>query len=249
MRFIAMEVISDVSSDQPKRPLDVRKDRAILAFAPHGIFPFGIAFGALPEIAQQAFGIFRPVVAAATDFFPIVRDFLKWIGAIDASRASVDRALSQGERIGLVPGGIAEIFEGYPKPGTLPSEEYTIVKKGFLRMAIRHGVPVIPVYCFGATKMMKRLEIPWLEELSRWLRVSICIFFGAWGLPIPFRQRLSYVIGDAIYPPPSNGNSTGGVEQQVEDMHQRFCSELLRIFDRHKEAYGWAGKTLMVLTS
>lgn len=145
-----------------------------------------------------------------------------------------------------MPGGIAEMFEGYPKPGTLPDEEYTLVRKGFLRMAIRHGIPVVPIYCFGVTKMMKRLEVPMLDKLSRWLRASICIFFGVWGLPIPFRQRLSYVVGETIHPP----STESGVftDQQVQEMHQRFCDELLRIFDRHKEAYGWGHKTLKLLT-
>ena len=130
--------------------------------------------------------------------------------ASDASKASVDAALSQGDRIAVIPGefqsryipeknlvsqinvgGIAEIFEGYPKPNTRPDEEYAIVRSGFLRLAIKHGVPVIPVYCFGATKMLRRLQLPLLETISNYLRISLCIFYGVCGLPIPFRQRLS----------------------------------------------------------
>ena len=169
----------------------------------------------------------------------------------DASRASVDKALSNGDRIGILPGGIAEIFESYPKPLTHPDEEYVIIGRGFLRLAMKHGVPVIPIYCFGATKMLKRLNIPILEYLSRWLRLSICVFFGVWGLPIPFRQRLSYVIGDTIRPPPVLVEKDGRVtvdEQQLQVMHEQFCNELLRIFDRHKEAYGWGHKSLKLIT-
>jgi hypothetical protein len=177
----------------------------------------------------------------------------------DASRSAVDQALSEGSRIGIVPGGIAEMFEGYPKPNTLPSEEYTIVGKGFLRMAVKHGIPVIPIYVFGATKMFKRLQLPALERLSLLLRVSLVVFFGSWGLPIPFRQRLLYVMGQPIMPASldSIGNgaaqndntvAVAGVEQQVDDMHARFCDELLRLFDRHKEAYGWGHKALKLLT-
>jgi 2-acylglycerol O-acyltransferase 2 len=161
----------------------------------------------------------------------------------DASKSSVDNVLSKGERIGIVPGGIAEIFEGYPKPMTSPNEEYSIVRKGFLRMAIKHNLPVIPIYAFGATKMMKRLDLPLLETISRWLRISIVLFFGVWGLPIPFRQRLSYVIGRPIHPP-SHAN---GDEEHVRAMQDLFCQELERIFNRHKEAYGWGHKTLKLL--
>lgn len=158
----------------------------------------------------------------------------------------MDRALSEGARIGLAPGGIAEMFEGYPKAGTYPNEEYVILnpRKGFVRMAVKHGIPLIPVYCFGATKMFKRLQLPALEYVSKLLRISICVFFGSWGLPMPFRQRLLYVMGNPIFPPaPSNAE----FDEQVDTLHARFCDELIALFDRHKESYGWARKTLRVV--
>jgi hypothetical protein len=96
MRFIAMEVILDQpsrraasrestpsttnssSGNQRSAPIDVTHDRLMYAFVPHGIFPFAFAFGVFPEAAQRVFGQFRPVVATATEFFPVVRDILRW---------------------------------------------------------------------------------------------------------------------------------------------------------------------------
>lgn len=168
----------------------------------------------------------------------------------DASRASVDEAVGAGDRVGIVPGGIAEIFEGYPKAGTEPHEECAVVRRGFLRMCARHGVPAVPVYVFGATKMFHRLHLPALERLSRLLRTSLVVFFGVGGLPIPFRQRLSYVVGDPILPHPAPASAPGdAMELQVDDMHARFCSELIRLFERHKEAYGWGQKSLRLVTT
>jgi Diacylglycerol acyltransferase len=164
----------------------------------------------------------------------------------DASRSAVDRALSNGDRIGIVPGGIAEIFEGYPKSGTKPDEEYSIVRKGFLQLAYRHKIPVVPIYCFGSTKMFRRLNLPFLEQLSSLVRASLVVFYGVWGLPIPYRQKLLYVIGNAIYPPSTS--TISNPDLAVDAMHEQFCTELHRIFDRHKEAYGWGHKSLHVLT-
>jgi len=99
--------------------------------------------------------------------------------------------------------------------------------------------------------MFRRLELPAVEQLSLILRISICIFYGVFGLPIPFRQRLSYVIGDPIFPPEciDASNTTDlDMEAATETMHARFCDELLRIFDRHKEAYGWGHKSLVLLS-
>lgn len=190
--------------------------------------------------------------------------FLPLIDPSDASRSSVNEALQNGDRIGLIPGGIPEIFEGYPKPLTHPDDEYAIIPYGFIRMAIKHQIPVVPIYCFGATKLFKRLQLPAIiERISLLLRASIVIFFGIWGLPIPFRQRLLYTMGNPIMPPPSltpSIDSESGVisatgaellgeeTMAVEHMHKQFCDELMRLFDNHKESYGWGHKTLNLIT-
>lgn len=181
----------------------------------------------------------------------------------DASRPAVHRALIEGSRLGLLPGGIPEIFEGYPnKPLTHPDDEFAIVPRGFVKMALHHNLPIVPVYCFGATKMFKRLQLPSvLEKWSLMLRISICLFFGVAGLPIPFRQKIFYVMGDALKPnmsssgqggaaPNNHGHSTTNTheEEMVLDLHQRFCEELMRLFENHKELYGWGHKTLHLVT-
>jgi len=157
--------------------------------------------------------------------------------------------LKDGDRLGVIPGGIAEIFEGYPKAGTSPDNEYCIIRKGLFRLACKHNVPVSPVYCFGATKMFRRLEVPVLEKLSNLLRISICAFYGRWGLPVPFRQRLLYVIGQPIAPPSSSSSSSlrNNNNDKADIMYQQFCKELVRIFERHKEAYGWGNKVLKLV--
>lgn len=163
----------------------------------------------------------------------------------DASKASVDAALGDGARLGLVPGGIAEMFEGYPKRGTRPDSEYVIVRQGVLKLALKHGVPVIPVYCFGSTKLLHRVSLSFLEQLSSILRASVVFFYGSLGLPIPFRQKLSYVVGQPVLPPsPTNGLH---VTNAVDCMMDELCRELQRIFERHKEAYGWGHKTLELI--
>lgn len=100
MRFFAFEVVAD-EYDSIK---DLVHEQAILGISPHGIFPFGLAFAALSEQAAHAFGSFRAVVASATQLLPWVRDVLRWVNACDASKSSVDKALSDGHRLGLAPG-------------------------------------------------------------------------------------------------------------------------------------------------
>jgi hypothetical protein len=87
-------------------------------------------------------------------------------------------------------------------------------------------------------------------------RISLVLFFGKWGLPIPFRNRLMYVMGRPILPSwlvDNNNktlrNRTSTMDAAVEDMYQQYCQELVRVFDRHKESYasGWENKSLTIL--
>jgi hypothetical protein len=175
----------------------------------------------------------------------------------DASRSSVDRALSNKSRIGLAPGGIKEILQA-PEP----DKEYAIVGKGIFRLAIKHQVPVIPIYCFGSSMLMKRLPLPaFVEKLSLLLRISFIVFYGKMGLPIPFRQRLLYVMGKPVFPEHQQQISSSttivgrttptnmDIDMQADDMYKKYCQELIRIFDRHKESYasGWESKSLTIL--
>ena len=244
VRFLATEVILDQPRNNDNNTKDLAQQDAILAFCPHGIFPFAFGVGAIADWAQKIFGAFRPIVASAVLRVPIFGDLVGMINGLDATKSKVDCALAQGERVGVIPGGISEMFSGYPRAGCHPDEEYAIVRKGFLRMALRHQKSVIPICCFGSTKLFRRLELPALEALSNFLRMSLIVFYGVWGLPIPFRQQLTYIVGEPIVPPPPSAAE----EAQVDVLHQEFCNELRRLFDRHKYAYGWGHKTLQLLS-
>ncbi len=102
-----------MSNKESTKKFDMKNDQAIFAVVPHGIVPVSLCFATLPQLALETIGEFRPVVASATRFLPALRSLMEWLGCVDATRTSVQRALSNGDRIGVSPGGIAgKIFEG-----------------------------------------------------------------------------------------------------------------------------------------
>lgn len=243
LNYVSFQVISEQVQDSN---FDLKRDQAILAFSPHGIVPFALGLGFIPQDALDQFGYFRPVVASATRLFPFVRTLICWGKGVDASRNEVHFALKEGSRIGLAPGGISEMFEGYPKMGRNLNDECVLLasRKGFIRLALEHGVPVIPIYCFGSSKMLRRFNLPIFEKISNLFRISLCLFFGKNFLPIPYRKKLLYIIGNPIHPPTNIDNVN---EELVNDMHLKFCNEMLRIFDKYKNDYGWGAKTLRIV--
>ena len=72
----------------------------------------------------------------------------------------------------------------YPKPNRHPNDECVILnnRKGFIKLALKNNIPLIPVFCFGASKTFKRLQLPRvIEQISNFLRLSIVFIFGRYG--------------------------------------------------------------------
>lgn len=77
---------------------------------------------------------------------------------------------------------------------------YLKQRRGFVRMAVSAGVPIIPVFAFG-----QRLTFKWSFPRSRWhTRLSRALlfapmaFWGVWGSPIPYCHPITVVVGAPI---------------------------------------------------
>jgi diacylglycerol O-acyltransferase 2, plant len=58
--------------------------------------------------------------------------------------------LKAGHSIAVHVGGIAEMFEVYPDREVIHLSK----RRGFVRAAVQHGVPIIPMYHFGNTQIL-----------------------------------------------------------------------------------------------
>lgn len=55
-------------------------------------------------------------------------------------------------------------------------------------------------------------------------------------------------MGRPIFPPDMRRIVDDEVfQEQVDAMHQTFCDELIRIFDKYKDCYGWQRKRLEIV--
>eukprot|EP01038_Epipyxis_sp_PR26KG_P006045 gene6045-8322_t len=213
----------------------------MLVAPPHGLFPVGnlLAIIALPRFA--GFYI-RGIAASAVLNFPIAGNMLKLIGLIDASRNTVRKHLLNKEVVGVSSGGIAEIFETNSANGT----ECIILKSrgGICKMAIQTGSHIIPCYLFGNSKAFKIWydQFGIMQWISRKLRVSLVLFYGRWGLPIPFRTTVFGVCGDPIYVQQKDNPTNEEITQLLEILQ----TKIKELFDLHKASYGWEHVELII---
>ena len=98
----------------------------------------------------------RPVRGLADHFHYAVpgwRRFLTRLGAVRGTRANCARLFEAGEQVIVFPGGAREV-------NRRKGEDYQLIWKqriGFARMAIGHGVPIVPFASVGVDDMFEIL--------------------------------------------------------------------------------------------
>jgi hypothetical protein len=138
-----------------------------------------------------------------------------------------------GVSVGLMVGGIAEMFMIRRDHERIKLKD----RKGFVRVALEHGVPILPVYMFGANQVLD-FGPPWLQRISRRMRASVGMIYGVWGLPIPRRLPIFKVTGKPLDVGPAMRKDHPDFAARVDEIHVQFIEEIQRIYYTHRGKYG-----------
>ncbi|CAN0489004.1 unnamed protein product, partial [Laminaria digitata] len=138
---------------------------------------------------------------------------------------------------------------------------YLKKRMGFVKLALRNDIPLVPVYVFGANDVFRTstfLRNARLALVKR-LRVALPLFWGRFGLPIPIEVPLRVVFGAPLsFGNNSNGSgakkkaSTGKGElrevsdEELTEAHGAYMDALKRLFDENKAKFGYADRELCV---
>ncbi|KAE9550222.1 hypothetical protein FO519_006567 [Halicephalobus sp. NKZ332] len=132
----------------------------IFACHPHGAIGIGtiLSFGTEATGLAKAFsGLkFRLVTLPVNFYFPIHREIFAFMGVIPSDAASIEYTLNiapHGRAVAIVPGGAEEAMDSHSHNYDLTLKE----RKGFVKLAIRNGASLVPVYNFGENKTYHQL--------------------------------------------------------------------------------------------
>mmetsp|Transcript_24622 Transcript_24622/g.53085 ORF Transcript_24622/g.53085 Transcript_24622/m.53085 type:complete len:280 (-) Transcript_24622:1313-2152(-) len=157
----------------------------IFAAQPHGVLSFvGMCAGvSIPVDVERV-----PTAAASVVLkTPLLKNLMGIFNLVDASASSLKRILKKKGSVLIYIGGIAELFKSCRTEERL----YLKKRKGFIKLALREGVDVVPVYLFGNTSVLSVLTHGPLAALSRKLQASLTLFWGKWYLPIPRDEKVT----------------------------------------------------------
>ncbi|XP_076131172.1 2-acylglycerol O-acyltransferase 1-like [Alosa pseudoharengus] len=221
----------------------------LFGFYPHGILVAG-AFG---NFCTEYTG-FRKLFPGMTPYlhvlpvwfrFPFFREYLMSSGVVSCSKQSLMHVLSQkggGNVSIIVIGGAAESLEA--RPGSLFLE--VLNRKGFIRIALKCGAHLVPVFSFGENELFEQLQNPHgsvvrriQEGLRRTLGFSLPLFHArgvfqySYGI-IPYRRAIYTVVGRPI---PVQMSVCASAEE-VDQLHGSYLEALSQLFEEHKTQYG-----------
>lgn len=255
-RFIWTTVLglppAEVRLHDPSSFGDPRAQR-IYGSHPHGVMSFHhICTMMLPSTCAvgRSFeavspGAHRRELGASILFrLPLIRELALALGCCDAGRVVADRVLDEGKSIGLMVGGEQEQLLSAHAEHTV----YVNKRKGIIKLALRHGVPLVPCYCFGETSLYRqsRLALRFRQLVASKLGVALTLPLGrSWLLPLlPIPGvRLMHVVGKPI----PVARKAEPSDADISALHAQYIRGLREVFDAHKAECGCPDATLVVM--
>lgn len=159
----------------------------------HGIIPYH-GFLMTKSLVEKRRIYPRGLGAGFLFSIPYVREFFLKGGAVNANYRNTISLLKQKNCVMLAPGGIYEGLVCQPGMTGVPWER----RKGFVKVAIDTGAPIIPTYCEGIHDVYynSKFLLWWRIKLLEATRFSLPLFFGIGLLPLP--RKLIHFIGQPI---------------------------------------------------
>jgi 1-acyl-sn-glycerol-3-phosphate acyltransferase len=179
----------------------------------------------------RRFGQDRPLHGTAHDALmaiPIVGRYFRSMGVLPAAPDAIATALAEGRDVALWPGGEVDSL----RPWSERDRANLAGRKGFVKMAIRAGVPIVPIATVGGADAMPVLirgdRLSKVLKLDRLLRLKVFPVAVSlpWGiapaalpqLPLPAKIRTRFMPAVELDHDPARAEDDDYVERKYHEV-------------------------------
>lgn len=218
----------------------------IFCYHPHGVHSFGavLSFGYnCNNIYELLPGLTFHLQTLGINFYvPIWREWVRWTGMGDASVKAIEATIKSGpgQSVVLVVGGAEESLLASPNTNDLLLSK----RKGFVKIALRLGCPLVPVFGFGENNCYGNLADkypwvkPWLKKAQKTIGFAFPLIIGRgwfnynWG-PLPHRKLIITVVGAPVELP----HIPFPTQEDIDRWHAVYVEALMQLYRDHKDVY------------
>src|SRR4051812_5059206 len=179
----------------------------------------------------RRFGQERPLHGTAHDSLmaiPVIGKYFRAMGVLPAAPDSIATALAEGRDVAVWPGGEVDSL----RPWTERDRANLAGRKGFVKMAIRAGVPIVPIATVGGADAMPVLmrgdglaRVLRLDKVLR-LKVFPLAISLPWGiapaalpqLPLPAKIRTRFMPAVELNSDPDRADDDDYVDRVYNDV-------------------------------
>jgi 1-acyl-sn-glycerol-3-phosphate acyltransferase len=176
--------------------------------------------------------------------FPVLGSYFRRMGVLPAAPDSITAALAEGRDVALWPGGERDSL----RPWTSRDEAILAGRTGFVRLAIRSGVPIVPISTVGGPDSMPVLATGQriarglrLDRLAR-LKMFPIAFQLPWGLspallpelPLPGKIRTAFQAPIELDHEPARAEDEHYVKAKYEEVRHAIQSGMDALVRRRR---------------
>lgn len=227
-RYFPASILVDDTSQWPEDKL------YLFIMHPHGIVSTSVWVNFIPDSVTWLHKNinYRMATLSVNFYIPFFRDFLLQCGFVPACRESLDACLMRGLSVAITVGGAQE---------SLCVNEGIILHRrlGFVKLALRHGASLVPVYHFGERALYETWATPKgsyvdivQRALKRWFHFTTPVFYGRYFF-FPRAHPITTVIGKPIVVEKTENPSA----DCIKTLHKRYTDALIDLHERHRKDY------------
>jgi 1-acyl-sn-glycerol-3-phosphate acyltransferase len=181
----------------------------------------------------RRFGQERPLHGTAHDALmaiPVIGRYFRAMGVLPAAPDSIATALAEGRDVALWPGGEVDSL----RPWVERDRANLAGRKGFVKMAIRAGVPIVPIATVGGADAMPVLmrgdRLSRALKLDKLLRIKVfpLAISLPWGiapaalpqLPLPAKIRTRFMPAVELDTDPDRADDDAYVDQKYDEVQR-----------------------------
>ncbi|XP_055334327.1 2-acylglycerol O-acyltransferase 2-A-like [Paramacrobiotus metropolitanus] len=225
----------------------------IVGYHPHGVMGAGTTnFTNEANNVSHVFpGVkFTVLTLKLLHFLPFYREFISACGLCDVSKESINYIFrKKGNAIVILIGGAKESMDANPRKTTLVLKG----RKGFAKMALKHGAHLVPAFSFGENDIFRLLvkNDPgsrvrklqrYVQKVAGYAPIMVSgrgIFNYTFGF-VPYRHPITTVVGKPIVVEKDEDPSL----EKITALHETYMAELEKLFNTHKDKYGYGDQSL-----